>query len=124
MTAFLRIEEGTLLNLERAGHVIATGGSAVYSEAAMAKLACEGVIAHLHLPLPDLTARLADLDERGVVRAPGQTLNDLYAERQPLYERYRDFTVDCSGKGYQEVVDLAAARFQALKRGAPGLNGE
>lgn len=35
-------------------------------------------------PLPQLVARLTNLDERGVVMAPGQTLEDLYAERMPL----------------------------------------
>jgi shikimate kinase len=30
-----------------------------------------------------------------VVCAPGQTIDDLYAERQPLYQKYADIIVSC-----------------------------
>ena len=40
----------------------------------------------------------------GVVLAPGQTLQDLYRERVPLYESYAHRVIDCSGKSIREIV--------------------
>ncbi len=102
---FRRVEERYILSLNLRGHVIATGGSVVYSDDAMRHLKSSGVIVHLNLSLPELEKRLSDLDERGVVRAPGQILEELYRERGPLYLRYADFTVDCSELNMEQVVE-------------------
>ena len=40
----------------------------------------------------------------------GQTLQQLYDERVPLYERYADVTVDCENKSIREIVAEIAAR--------------
>ena len=48
---------------------------------------------HLDIQLDRLKKRLDDLSARGVVIAPGLTLDALYAERQPLYAKYADITV-------------------------------
>ena len=63
-----------------------------------------GRIVHLHLPLLLLHDRLRDFGARGVVVAPGQTLEHLFAEREPLYRRYADVTIDCSRKTHEEAV--------------------
>ncbi len=95
--ALRAIEEQTLLGLELEGHVIATGGSAVYSEAAMAHLGQHGVRVLLDLPLAEVERRVSDIGSRGLARRPGQSLADLYRERLPLYRRHADITVDCEG---------------------------
>lgn len=41
----------------------------------------------------------------------GQDLDGLYVERQPLYERYADVTVDCEGLSIREIVEQIAAGF-------------
>jgi shikimate kinase len=105
MKGFCEIEEKYILSLNCKGYVIATGGSVVYSRKAMEHLKSSGVIVHLDLSIPELEKRLSDLDERGVVRAPGQTLEDLFREREPLYHRYADITVNCSGLTHEEVVE-------------------
>jgi shikimate kinase len=102
--AFSRLEEQSILALDVRGHVIATGGSAVYSEAAMAHLAATGPVVHLDLPLGRIADRIGSLHARGVVIAPGQTLADLYRRRQPLYRRHADLTVACEGKTQDQIV--------------------
>ena len=41
--------------------------------------------------------------------APGQTFAGVYRERQPLYERYADATIDCSGLSHDIVVQRIIA---------------
>ena len=40
----------------------------------------------------------------------GQTLQQLYDERVPLYERYADITEDCENKSIREIVAEIVAR--------------
>lgn len=93
--AFLAVEERHASSLAVTGHVIATGGSVVYSEQSMRHLAAAGTVVFLDVPVPVLAERLGCLEERGVVIKPGHTLDDLTEERRPLYERYADVTVPC-----------------------------
>jgi len=101
---FCRIEARHVLSLACRGKVMATGGSVVYSAAAMKHLGGGGVIVHLTLDLPAIKKRLTNLDSRGVVMAPGKTLDLLYKERLPLYREYADCTVNCRGKTHEEIV--------------------
>jgi shikimate kinase len=91
--AFRKIEEDTLLSIEGENLIISTGGSAVYSEKAMAHLKAQGRVVYLRLTFEEMDRRLGDLHARGVAIAPGATLMDLYNERVPLYEKYADITV-------------------------------
>jgi len=103
--ALRAIEEQLLLGLSAGRHVIATGGSAVYSDKAMRHLSALGRVIWLRLSLEALASRLGNFAERGLVKRPEQTLADLYAERGPLYERYADVVVDCAGFGPEQVVE-------------------
>jgi shikimate kinase len=104
MAAFGRIEEDILCRLEADGTVIATGGSAVYSDPGMGALKKNGTVVFLDLPLAELEARIKDMDSRGLVIAPGETFSELYAERLPLYRRWADHTVDCRGRSVEEIA--------------------
>jgi shikimate kinase len=112
--AFKQIEERHVTMIDLAGHVIATGGSVVYSLAAMEHLARGGTIVHLDLPLGDVEKRIRDLYTRGVVMAPGQTLRDLYDERTPLYRRWAQVTIDASDKTQEQVVDAVVDALAAM----------
>jgi len=101
---FCRIEEKHILSIAVDSHVIAPGGSVVYSPRAMAHLKTNAVAIHLDIPVESLQRRLDDLDARGVVIAPGQTIEGLYAERRPLYRRYADATVATDGQAPDQVV--------------------
>jgi len=103
--ALRAIEERLLLGLSARRHVIATGGSAVYSDKAMRHLNTLGRVIWLRLGLGELAGRIGNFTERGLVKRPEQTLADLYAERQPLYRRYADVVVDCAGLGPEQVAE-------------------
>jgi len=109
---FRALEEFHVLALTATNSVIATGGSVVYSPAAMAHLKALGPIVWLDLPLAEIAARLGDLTTRGVVIAPGQTLAELYAERLPLYRQYADITVPVAGMNHGACVSEVLQRLQ------------
>ncbi|MCQ2540604.1 MAG: shikimate kinase [Acetatifactor sp.] len=101
---FWKIENDVNESLDLHKSIIATGGSAIYGTGAMEHLRQIGTVVYLKLSLEDIEERLGDLNARGVTLRPGQTLEDLYEERIPLYEKYAHVVVDCSGKMLREVV--------------------
>lgn len=101
---FWMLEETVGKSLEAQRTVIATGGSAVYGEKAMAHYKQIGTVVYLALPPEEIRERLGDLTERGVTLRAGQDLEGLYAERKPLYERCADVTVECEGLSIREIV--------------------
>jgi shikimate kinase len=106
---FFAVEERYLLKVAASGYVIATGGSAVYSTAAMSHLGRIGTIVYLQISLAQLEMRLANITDRGVVHAPGETITDLYRQRTPLYERYADATVACDALHPDQTVAAICA---------------
>ncbi len=106
----LENEVNASLNTERC--VIATGGSAVYGREAMEYLRERGTMVYLKLSCGELRMRLGDLNERGVTLRPGQTLEALYEERRPLYEKYAHLTVACEGRMLREIVAEIAGRLK------------
>ena len=109
---FIEIEGDVLSTLNVDSSVIATGGSAVYSTAAMETLKESGIIVYLKLSLDSLKDRLHDIKGRGVVLRDGQTLDDLYKERTPLYERFADITVTEDGLTPEETVAAIEAQLR------------
>ncbi len=106
---FLRIEEEVNSELWAERCVIATGGSVIYGEKAMLHLKQMGTVVYLKLGEPALEKRLKNIFRRGVVmRTPGETVAQLYAERVPLYEKYADVTLDCEGHTVEETVQAIA----------------
>ncbi len=101
---FCDLEEGHILSLECEASVIATGGSVVYRDGAMRHLAGGGIVVYLEIDLADLEKRLSDIDARGVVYTPGQSLFDLYAERVPLYRKTAHLTVRAAGITPDQLV--------------------
>lgn len=97
---FGKIEEEALLSINDDNAIIATGGSAVYYEAAMENFRKIGTVIYLKCSFNTIKNRLGDFSRRGVVLKPGQSLYDLYCERTPLYEKYADFTLNCDGNAY------------------------
>ena len=101
---FRQIENRINSEIQVENSVIATGGSVVYGEEAMAHLKEIGTVIYLKLSYTQVEERLGDLHARGVSMKPGQTLRDLYDERCPLYERWADIIVPCDHKRLREVV--------------------
>ena len=108
--AFCEIEEKYICAIDINNAVIATGGSVIYSPQAMRHMAENGVIIHLALDFETIEKRVTNLYTRGVVMEKGQTLAGLYRNRQPLYKKYAQLTIDCSGKTHEQIVDEIIAR--------------
>lgn len=87
------IEQEVLLDLSLEQALVSTGGSVVYSDAAMARLKAAGPVVYLDVDLPVLEQRVAATPHRGIACDSNQSLADVYAERTPLYERYADLRV-------------------------------
>lgn len=105
--AFIQIENEVLCGIQAQRTIIATGGSAVYSDEAMKHLASIGTVVYLKISYESLVARLSDFQDRGVVLKGGiaMSLRDLYEERRPLYEKYADVIVNVD-----DLTITAAAR--------------
>lgn len=93
---FIEVENQILSDLTAERSIIATGGSAVYSDVAMQHLTDIGRVVYLQISYDELKTRLQDLQERGVVLKGGigMSLRELYDERKPLYEQYAEITVN------------------------------
>lgn len=99
------IEEASVMKIGVVNHVIATGGSVAYSENAMTHLQCLSKIFFLEVSFAELTRRIKDFDTRGIAKAPLQTFDDLYKERQALYKKYAEITVDCNELDQEELAE-------------------
>ncbi|SBV97781.1 Shikimate kinase [uncultured delta proteobacterium] len=100
---FLDLEATIIQSLTVGSVVISTGGSVVYRQETMDFLAGLGPLIHIDVPLPIILARIARKPDRGLAINPGQTVEDLYNERQELYRK------------------AAAARFEGSEAPAAGL---
>ena len=105
---FKRREDEVLSSLNFENHIIATGGSAVYSENGMKNLKNNGLVIYLKLSPEEIISRIKNIKTRGIVMEKGMTIFDLYNERAPLYEKYADITLDCEGTTVEECVKLIA----------------
>ena len=105
---FLEIESEVNCSITEQNAVIATGGSAVYSERAMRHFATIGKIVYIHISYEEMEARLGDFAHRGVVMPEGYTLRDLYNERAALYETYAHVTVSGEG-GMTRAIERISA---------------
>lgn len=105
LEAFKAREAEVILSLGREDACIATGGSAVYSDAAMRHLKAISRIVFLDLPCAEIERRIADIKSRGVVIEKGKTLPALYDERRPLYLQYADIVIGAQGKGVEALVE-------------------
>lgn len=112
--AFTRLEEEIINRIQVHNSVISTGGSAVYSEKSMIHLKNISTVVYLKVSYKGLKKRLGDMDRRGVVLRPGQSLKDLYRERVPLYEKYADYTISSEDMDVSATVCAIAdaLRFQ------------
>ena len=90
---FCRLENKINSEVSAKNTVIATGGSVVYHEEAMAQLKSIGTVVFLDVDEGELERRVGDFSKRGVLIKSGSTFADLYAERMPLYKKYADVTV-------------------------------
>lgn len=97
LDGFIQVEDRINASINCEKSIVATGGSAVYGENAMAHFKEIGTVVYLKSDYDTIADRLGDLKIRGVAMKEGQTLRELYDERCPLYEKYADIIIDESG---------------------------
>lgn len=100
-----KIEEEEILKIDSENQIIATGGSAVYSEKAMNHLQENSVIIFLKVGYEELVRRIHNFNTRGIASAKGLSFRDLYNERKVLYERFAEVTIDCNELGQEEIAE-------------------
>ena len=90
---FTKIEEEILLSIDLNKTVLATGGSAILSDTAMNYLKKESEVIFLDVSYKNISERILNLSERGLVRESNQSLQDTYNQRLNLYKKYADHVV-------------------------------
>jgi shikimate kinase len=91
-----KIEEREILKINIENNVISTGGSAVYSQKAMIHLQSISKMIFLKADFEVLEKRINDFATRGIAKAENQTFKELFKERQILYKKYADITINCN----------------------------
>jgi shikimate kinase len=112
--ALREIEAEVLQGLNVQNHVISTGGSAVYSDAAMRHLKRDGVMIYLDVSLDTLRSRITDYETRGIAKRPDQSFDDLFLERTLLYRKYADLTICGDGLNQDQVCERLMAALKTL----------
>jgi shikimate kinase len=100
-----KVEEEVLLSVHCQNHVIATGGSAPYSQQAMTHLQKDGIVVFLNAGLDTLKSRIHNYDTRGLAKKPEQSLADLFNERMTLYLQYADLIIESDGRTQEDVSE-------------------
>lgn len=111
-----KIEEAEILKINIANHVIATGGSAIYSEKAMTHLQRISKIVFLEADYEELTKRIHNFESRGIAKAKNQTFLEIYDERQVLYKKFAELTIDCNTLDQEEIAALIVKNVQSTGR--------
>ena len=94
---FKNIEEKVLLSIKFDKHVLATGGSAVFSHSSMKYLREFSEIIYLNVQFDNIFKRVGDFKGRGFIKSSDQTVKEAYEERASLYNLYADHIVDNNG---------------------------
>ena len=101
---FLDVEARVIQSLRMQRAVLPTGGRVRY-------LSSLGPVVFLDVPLPLILERISRKPDRGLAIAPGQTVEDLFREREALYRQWATCRV---AAGDIDVSETANAVFDAI----------
>ena len=82
------IENSVLKNLHFKEIILSTGGSAVYSDEAMKHIQQNSKVIFLDVSFGKILERVPSFHDRGFAKAPSQSIEDAFEERQELYNKY------------------------------------
>jgi shikimate kinase len=111
----IAIEEQVNQNIRTDHSVIATGGSVIYGAKAMEHLREIGTVVYLRLSYETIKNRLGNIRQRGVILREGQTLETLYEERCPLYEKYAHRIINAEELGTEELMEAIVDQFKTFQ---------
>jgi shikimate kinase len=106
------IEARVLQGLNVENHVVSTGGSAVYSDAAMQHLRKTGTCIYLDVSVETLRKRITDYETRGIAKRPDQSFADLFEERTQLYRKYADVVIKGDSLNQDQACDAIMAQLR------------
>ena len=89
----------------------------VLSEEAMKNLKAQGKAVYINVPLDEIKRRVTNIKTRGIAFHKGETLDDVFRLRVPLYEKYADITVDftdCSNGGIEDTINLMVEKINKI----------
>ena len=112
--AFLDAETEVISAISCENTVLAPGGSAVLRERGALHLKSLGPVVYLKPSVQALESRLGNLATRGVTLAPGQTLEQLYDDRRPFYQKWADLTVNADQPHVEDTVELVLSALRQL----------
>lgn len=103
--SFLDVECSVICKIDAERTILSTGGSVVYRQAAMEHLRKLGPIIYMDVATPIILERISRNPNRGLAIAPGQTIEDLIAERAELYKKYADLDFVADTMNPEECAD-------------------
>ena len=110
-----KIEEHEIMKLNISNHVIATGGSAAYSTNAMSHLLNISKVIFLEASFEEIKRRIHNFTTRGIAKSENQTFRELYDERQYLYKKYAEITINCNRLDQEEIAMRTSESIQEIK---------
>lgn len=106
LEGFLEAEEEIVSSMKFYRTIISSGGSVVYSSRAMDQLAGLGKIVYLRANLETITKRLRDTSTRGLAKKKDQSIEDIFKQRKPLYEKYAGLIIETDIDEPKQQADM------------------
>jgi 3-dehydroquinate synthase len=116
--SFRRREADVIRELTaQTGMVLATGGGAVLDPATRALLAERGTVVYLRASVSSILQRTANDRNRPLLQTadPRKKLEDLTAQREPLYREIADLVIDTGRPNVQSMVQTILDQIAALE---------
>jgi shikimate kinase len=115
--AFRRLEEEAVLGLPfQEQIVISTGGSVIYSEAAMRHLLQISNVVFLDASLDAIKSHIAAEAPRGIIGMKHGSLEELYQARLPLYRYFATVSVKLDTETPEEAAEKVVSELGRLIR--------
>ncbi len=102
---FCKLESDYVSKLNCKNTVIATGGSVPYSQQAMGHLRKDAIVVYLYITLEKIKQRLTNFSTRGIVIDKSESIDQLYQNRAPIYQKYADITLDTTNLNHEQTID-------------------
>lgn len=115
LKGFLKAEEEIICSMKFYKTIISTGGSVVYSKKAMEYLHSLGGIVYLRANIDTIRKRLGDTSARGLAKTGHQTLEDIFLERSPLYQKSAGLVVDTDAEDPEKNAEIIVSWLKKRK---------
>ena len=90
---FKEIEEAALLSVKFNKTILATGGSAIFSEEAMYYIKKNSSVIYIEVSLEEIVDRVSNFSSRGFVKESNQTIQQAFNAREEIYKNFSDHIV-------------------------------